>query len=118
MATHRSGRAAFKSGKEHHLWPAPRFIGYSSASEDTTSPSTKAAKDLRAMIDFFRRQKFDTFGYVWHSLPRVVDSCGYDISVHCHPFQCRIWVPHRVGPLDFTFLTTQSMSEDRRMCNQ
>ena len=23
------------------------------------------------------RQKFDTFGYFWHSLPRVVDSCGF-----------------------------------------
>ena len=48
-------------------------------------------------------QQFDTFGILWHSLPRVVDSCGH-ISVHCHPFQCRILVP-LLGPLDFTFLT-------------
>ena len=45
-----------------------------------------------------------SFGILWHPLPRVVDSCGYDISVHCHPFQCRIFFP-LLGPLDFTFLT-------------
>ena len=57
------------------------------------SPSTKAAKDLRAMIDWFDCT-LPAVWYFWHSLA--------SFALNCHSFQCRILVP-LLGPLDFHF---------------
>ena len=108
VATSHSGWtvATYLQGYEQHVWPGPRFIGYSSAWEDTTSPSTKTAMDLPAMIDFTLPEVWyscRSLAFFWQSFgilcPGMWIVRGYHIAVSCYSFHCQILVPLLVGPL-------------------